>query len=846
MGVAVEQGLEAYDRLIEEPWLAEMVDGIRGGFEDLKKELPFRAAHYSRFVDNRRSQKTADPESFLFQTTVDVDKEELVEPCIKRAMELNADEASPWHNMLLHADYSARGKLHLDIRMPVGMTIAETQKAYCEALGIADEYDEACTSPERIIFITDKRQEIYRSPHWHEVLSEEEVALRRQAFVKRKLDIDGKKPHPQQPHPRPLPGEGSVCQPGTQCERPSTAVQKGAPTGDCGPAVQKGATTGDCQGSSEGNIPTLPIKGEVAQSAGEGLVSQPFCLRAFDLCVKEAGLDASAMDVWGNHNWHTNLMAVLSVGLPKLMTKEQLLAVVREKLPNYSETKDCRDLIEYFYERYTADKGYMGPVLRGISARAQLAENASAPQENEVQQALAQNDKDIEDLTKSWNPPPLPKKLPRLMELLVGNYDPRFREMLLLAALPVLSAHASHFRAVYLNGKVIGPQQYVSIIGGSGSGKGNATSLYQEMVQYTLQDNDMREWEKVKENAELRDKKANAKERPAKYHPKLRLFETTSKSSILELQNNVGKNGMLLGQFSEVDGLSSAAKAAYSDISVLLRKGWDMDMHRQYYMSDTTCNTYAQMSISLLMAGTVRAMLERMFNDNNCEGGLMQRCIPVIVPKAKRTFRPPRQNFLSEAEKSERDALLIELYQKDLALGDDVKVLDLSKVNHAIGQWFDALEEKYNDGMLTEAEADLSHRCGEFMLRAAIPLVALYEKETKEIIDLCRWVADYAHYTMSLLFGPRVQKDITKSNELMSMQLDGRVTAEPLLDKLPRIFDLKQYKEARIKAGQSPDNNVLLTRYCKSGKLVRIGRGLYRKTDTNNPIDEQIFGDEAK
>lgn len=569
---------------------------------------------------------------------------------------------------------------------------------------------------------------------------------------------------------------------------------------------------------------------------GQGGIAKESNLRAFDLCVENAGLKVGEMDVWGEHNWHSNLMAVLSVGLPKLMSKDQLLAVVREKLPNYSQTEDCKKLIAYFYDNYVADKGFMSTTLREINAKAQMPTSVSHKEEEEDEAAM-------KELTEAWTPPVVPKKIPGLMELLVSNYDPRFRNMLLLSALPVLSAHASHFRAKYINGKVIGPQQYVSVIGGSGQGKGTCTSLYQEMVQYTLQDNDNREWQKVKENAELRDKMANAKERPPKYHPKLRLFETTSKSSILELQTNLGKNGMLLGMFSEVDGLSSASRAAYSDISVLLRKGWDMDMHRQFYMSDSTCNTYTQMSISLLMAGTVKAMLERMFSDTNCEGGLMQRCIPVLVPMTKRTFRPPCQDFLSDEQKQERDSLLIELYQKDLALGDETQLLETPMMNRAIGQWFDKLEERYNDGQLTDAEADLSHRCGEFMLRAAIPLVALYGHETKEIVDFCRWVGETAHYAMCRIFGHRVQKDITSANEMLAARLDARKTAEPLLDKMPTVFTVRQFKEQRVKDGQSPEVKMLLSRYCRNGKIARIGRGVYRKGGIGNIVTVTEIGE---
>ena len=538
---------------------------------------------------------------------------------------------------------------------------------------------------------------------------------------------------------------------------------------------------------------------------------------AFDLCVEQAGLTVEALDAKGSR--HSNLMAILSVGLPKLVSRPQLESAVRERMPSYAQEEECKKLIDYFYTNYTADKGYMTISLREINAKAQQLAAQEAKTDDETMEAL----------TQEWDPPLLPDKLPRLLELLVGNYDKRFREMLLMSALPVLSAHASHYRSVYLNGKMIGPQQYVAVIGASGSGKGNCTDLFREMTKHTLQDNDTKEWAKVKENAELRDKQANAKVRPPKYHPKLRLFETTSKSSILELQTNLGANGMLLGQFSEVDGLSSSSRSAYSDISVLLRKGWDGDMHRQFYMSDSTCNTYTQMSISLLMAGTPKAMLERMFGESNCEGGLMQRCIPVLVPKSERTFRPPVMNHLEGEELAERDALLLQLYQQDLACGEDTKLLQLPRTRRAIGSWFDELEQRYNDGQLTEAEADLSHRCGEFMMRAAIPLVALYGKETNEIVNFARWVGETAHYNMCRIFGQRVQNNINDSEQLINAKVDNRKTAEPLLTCLPNVFTIKQFQDVRVKNGQSTNVNFILHSYCQNNKIKRISRGVYQK-----------------
>ena len=189
MGSVSSQPLSVYDKTIAYPWMADLIAAIRGGNDELKKQLPFRCAHYYQFRDNRRSQKNAVPESFLFQTTIDVDDKEYVDKAIEKARELNCSDTI-WKGALLHLEYSARKKLHIDIRMPVGMTIEETQRAYCEALGVP--YDESCITPERMLFITDKESEIYRSPHWYEVLPQEELEKRRQAYLDRGLTIDGR------------------------------------------------------------------------------------------------------------------------------------------------------------------------------------------------------------------------------------------------------------------------------------------------------------------------------------------------------------------------------------------------------------------------------------------------------------------------------------------------------------------------------------------------------------------------------------------------------------------------------------------------------------------------------
>ena len=187
--------LPDYDALTQSPRLKQLAERINAATDEeeqrkLKGYLPFRCPHYSRFRDNHRDREHIDPESFTWQTCVDIDDASLVEEANKRSEQLDNEIGGEWQGMMLHKDYSARRKLHIDIRLPLGMTVPEAQRAYCKALGVAP--DTSCFTPERFIYITPAEYEIYRADGWYQQLSEEEVAMRRKAYTDRGLSIDGR------------------------------------------------------------------------------------------------------------------------------------------------------------------------------------------------------------------------------------------------------------------------------------------------------------------------------------------------------------------------------------------------------------------------------------------------------------------------------------------------------------------------------------------------------------------------------------------------------------------------------------------------------------------------------
>ena len=395
------QPLAVYDQLIAQPWLKGVIEQIRGekpiagvnaqdvsnasdeknaqdekalakAREELKKQLPFRAIHYSCFRNNHRSQGDADPESFLFQTTVDVDDAEYVEKALEKARELNCSDTI-WKGMLLHLEYSARKKLHIDIRMPVGMTIEETQRAYCEASGIP--YDKSCITPERIIFITDKDSEIYRSKEWYAVLPAEEISLRREAFLKRGLTIDGRgvanavnnlelkvnNNHKVQSSNLKVQSNDHV-----QSEYNRFQSTNGDIAVSAGTAVQP-AQPGDSHCVDDSH---LSPAGD-AQDAG-GVAIQEASeknLIAFELFKEAAGLQGMDIDTIGSR--HSSLLAIMSAGASRVMGEDELMKVVAKKMPSYYGERDCHQLIHDFYAKYgDSSKPFSRDVIR-INATAE-------------------------------------------------------------------------------------------------------------------------------------------------------------------------------------------------------------------------------------------------------------------------------------------------------------------------------------------------------------------------------------------------------------------------------------------------------------------------------------------
>ena len=577
------QPLAVYDQLIAQPWLKGLVEQIRGekpiaglnaqdaqgaskasdekyekalakAREELKKQLPFRAIHYARFLNNHRSQGDADPESFLFQTTVDVDDAEYVEKALEKARELNCSDTI-WKGKLLHLEYSARKKLHIDIRMPVGMTIEETQRAYCEASGIP--YDKSCITPERIIFITDKDSEIYRSKEWYEVLPMEEISLRREAFLKRGLTIDGrgKQNFPQIPQMPQIHSAGSENVNSNHKVQSNDHVQSEynrfqGTNGDnavyAGTAVQS-AQPGD---SHRVNDSHLSPAGD-HQAAG-GVATQEASeknLIAFELFKEAAGLSGMDIDTVGSR--HSSLLAIMSAGASRVMGEDELMKVVAKKMPSYYEERDCHQLIHDFYAKYgdsskpfsrdvirinaaaeQVASGLVGGTVMGDAGYSLLAGDCKSPGRltgfnsaaglagynsalglagnHTVQSSKFQVQSNEDEYPPA---PPMPKKLPKLVELLVSQSPDIYKPAVACAIFPPLATHLWKTRFRYIDNVEHEATLMCCLLAGTGAGK-SCVQMPISLIMEDIRKRDMENLQREKEwKEEMMRKGANKDKR---------------------------------------------------------------------------------------------------------------------------------------------------------------------------------------------------------------------------------------------------------------------------------------------------------------------------------------------
>ena len=871
------QPLTVYDSLTAQNWLKGVIEQIRGekpitgvgdgdvkavkkAREALKKQLPIRAIHYYRFRNNHRSAEDADPESFLFQTTVDVDDEEYVEQALEKARELNCSD-SIWKGKLLHLEYSARKKLHIDIRMPMGMTIEETQKAYCEAAGIP--YDKSCITPERIIFITDKDSEIYRSKEWYGVLPDEEIKARREAFLKRGLTIDGR-------------GTARYSLLAGDCKSPERLARdfQGQIPNDSNPSgaaiqpAQPGNShrvddshlcpAGDAQNT--GFLAAQKAAGQTdAESAcGVGLADAKNLI-AFDLFQESAGLKGMNIDTVGSR--HSSLLAIMSAGASRVMSEEELMKVVEKRMPSYYQENDCHQLIHDFYAKYgDSSKPFSRDVIRvnalaeqaaksllagdckspasltgltidgkGAARYSLLAGDYKSPErlagltidgKGAVRYSLLAGDCKSPERLAGSNlnaqgdeeypaPPPMPKKLPKLVELLISRTPEIYQPAVACAIFPPLATHLWKTRFRYIDNVEHEATLSSVLLAGTGAGK----SCVQKPIDFIMEDIRKRDQENLKREKEWKDemmrKGANKDKRKRPENLIIQEIDADMTNPAFVMRTAEAKGHFLYTSLNEIDQFDAL-------------KGIGMQQFRIMCLAFDPGNQYGQTRVGT-QSVTERVTIRFNWNASTTiqKGIKYFKRVLTDGPISRINFCTIPERDIGEDipvygtyDEEFRNALKPYIDHLCMATGlvECKEAFELAKVLKDENAEFSRLSQD-------RVYENLSFRANVIgYLKACVLYVANGYRWEPEIEDFIRWSERYDLYCKMRFFG-----DAIKKAEIEGEQ-ESRRGPSSILGLLPEEFNYQQVENLRVENKMNANgtmkmlNNWLYRGYIKVKK----------------------------
>ena len=824
-GKVFSNSMAVYDKVIASPEIKKMIQQIRGELpipkvnandekavkkaqDRLKSELPFFCPHYGIFKNNVRRQENAQPESFMFQTIIDVDDREYVDKAIEKARELNCSD-SIWNGSLLHLCYSARKKLHIGIRLPVGMTIEETQKAYCEALGVP--YDESCITPERMIYLTDKDSEIYRSKMWCAVLSEKEILMRRQAYLDRGLTVDGRG--------KVNSLQLKVNDNGKNNENNRLSGNDGNTAVSAGTAVQP-AQPGDSHGA---DAPHIGHSGG-NQNAG-GLGAREKNLIAFDLFTQAAGLGGMEIDTVGSR--HSSLLAIMSAGASRVMEEEELMKVVRVKMPSYYQENDCHQLIHDFYAKYADNTKPMSREVMRVNA---LAEQKASQQVNSLQLKVNRGNQQVNSLQLTGNradedypdPPEMPKKLPKLVELLISRTPEIYKPAVAHAIFPPLATHLWKTRFRYIDNVEHEARLMTLLLAGTGAGK----SSVNRPIDFIMEDIRLRDAENLKREKAWKDemlrKGANKDKRKRPENLIIQEIDADMTNPAFVMRTAEAQEHFLYTSLNELDQFDAL-------------KGSGSQQFRIMCLAADPGNKYGQTRVGT-MSVTERVTIR--FNWN----------ASTTIQKGQRYFSKvltdgpiSRINFCTIPEREIGEDMPVygtydESYREALRpyIENLNKVTGLIECKEAFQLALKLKDENAEFARLSQDRTfeNLSFRANVIAyLKACVLYVANGCKWEPEIDEFIRWSEQYDLYCKMRFFGDMIAK------ENFTAERSSKRGPQNLLQILPDSFTAAQLLAIRLEHGLDAKGTDMMIRQWLHRNYIRRAYQYTGKRDSCDSCD---------
>lgn len=807
MGQIATYLLDYYTELTKQSWLSTLVGQIRDltaqqnlmgeeqkqteAYKQLdrqisifKKQLPFRSPHYFHFLDDHRAQKSIDPEAFTFQTTVDIDNPEEVETAVKNALLLNgmfddpaeklfrekifsADDIELWKGKVLHVERSARNKAHIDIRIPIGMTIAEAQSAFCKLIHATE--DPSCVTPERIIFITDAVSQIYTADDWYKRLDEEAVAEYREAYRKRGLAIDG----------RPLDVDSAQVRasqnPYSSQNSSSQSSSSSAPTVDFQP---------------------IESEEEKARRAANAVQYE----QTYDGVPYEE-ITKALVDLMGGAPAHGNRN--------NFIYRE---ACLLRYICN-SEAAWIKQVIEIFGEDEAK-------AFASVESACKVAQSSEMPQLVKQAVELARKNYLAKQATEKAGiyadvPPQMPARLPKLIKLLTSKVPADFKPAVAMAVFPPLAAHLKGVTFRYIDNQVHEAAMMNLLVAPMSSGKsavnGPIDCIIEDLVQMDKVNRQKEQDWKDEVNTMGDNKKKPV--RPEDICIRI-VSPDLTRAAYIQRLDDVQKAGgaYLYCKMDEVDMLRK-----FNDPSQLIRLCWDNSEDGQERVGTKSVTARVKTRFNWNASSTI-AVTQKFFSVREVADGAVSRLSLATI------IRP---DFAPYPVVGEYDALFkseLAPYIHHLNAASGFKECRKARqlIERLGSEIMEMAQLAYNKPYAEFAKRGLANG----FRRAMVLYLANGEKWEKAIEDFIEWSVKYDLWCKMRFFGNQMQEAIDADNRAVCHSSG----VSNLLLFVHDTFDKAEIQNVCMVHGTKTKLAILLCNWKKRGFIVKNDDDTFSKT----------------
>lgn len=849
MGQIATYLLDYYTELTKQSWLSTLVGQIRDltaqqnlmGEEQkqteafkqldkqisaLKKQLPFRSPHYFHFLDDHRAQKTIDPDAFTFQTTVDIDNPEEVETAVKNALLLNgmfddpaekllrekifsADEIELWKGKVLHVERSARNKAHIDIRIPIGMTIAEAQSAFCKLIHATE--DPSCVTPERIIFITDAVSQIYTADDWYKRLDEEAVAEYREAYRKRGLDIDGRpldvdsakhRTAQQNPSVQQNAGQHQVAQqnPSSLNSTPRNPSAQGQSFQGQSSQSQssQGASSVSSSSSAAPTVDFQPIESEEEKARRAANAAQ--YEQTYDGVPYEE-ITRALVDLMGGAPAHGNRN--------NFIYRE---ACLLRYICN-SEAAWIKQVIEIFGEDEAK-------AFASVESACKVAQSSEMPQLVKQAVELARKNYLAKQATEKAGiyadvPPQMPARLPKLIKLLTSKVPADFKAPVAMAVFPPLAAHLKGVTFRYIDNQVHEAAMMNLLVAPMSSGKsavnGPIDCIIEDLVQMDKVNRQKEQDWKDEVNTMGDNKKKPV--RPEDICIRI-VSPDLTRAAYIQRLDDVQKAGgaYLYCKMDEVDMLRK-----FNDPSQLIRLCWDNSEDGQERVGTKSVTARVKTRFNWNASSTI-AVTQKFFSVREVADGAVSRLSLATIIRPD--FAP--YPVVGEYDALFKSELAPYIHRLNAASGFKECRKARQLIERLGSEIMEMAQLAYNKPYAEFAKRGLANG----FRRAMVLYLANGEKWEKPIEDFIEWSVKYDLWCKMRFFGNQMQEAIDADNRAVCHSSG----VSNLLLFVHDTFDKAEIQNVCMVHGTKTKLAILLCNWKKRGFIVKNDDDTFSKT----------------